>query len=619
MGQTHTVIGCLQDPLNCGNANILSLEKETIDIQLDRRVSYRTSVPLKKAVIVAINYSGTQDALTACHNDAHSIRQALRALQFEDENIRILSDEDHSEMPTKTNILKAVRWLVEDARDGDARSFFFCGLSSEITTFENSKIGAMLPIDFRKNNCVITEIDILKELEVAPANVQFSIFVDSSYVGLRACTGQTVMSKTSHAKAAELLLDCSEVRVRYCSNPPDVVVSGSHELSKLLCNVYCFTGSRNGQVAVECEINGLWQGTFSYILSKILNQRGSNAGRTGHFRLTVTDLDEELGSQLNQLKSSPLLHTPDNDFAFSSSNNAPHGSILFVEKIFKATNEKSLSRCRTESTMSCDSKRSNSIGSCFSESGAYLSHATHDMSKITSVDENFISPPSGVETVAPSSTRTDFVLTDPATTPWGSKNSIDERVDCTFNIENTRVGSFNWSSENTPAVRKNATPAVKSVNSTPWFSSNATQPVRNVHSTPRVNSVHATPAVRNINQIPRVNSVHAASTVTTKVHATPAVRNIDAILRGNHSNTGPQVDAAFYQLSKVQTPQTQPLSIPTYSKHDYPHTPGVLSAIQTPVQFSKDFSAIQTPVHFSKDPSYFHRSYTYSSHAMTSR
>ncbi|KAH9003372.1 caspase domain-containing protein [Lactarius hatsudake] len=90
----------------------------------------------KKALLVGTNYSTHPDSqfrLKWGVRDAHEIAHFLhKSFGFEGNNMRVLTDDQPGNLPTKTNILTAMRWLVEGARTGDSLFFYFSGHAAQI-------------------------------------------------------------------------------------------------------------------------------------------------------------------------------------------------------------------------------------------------------------------------------------------------------------------------------------------------------------------------------------------------------------------------------------------------------------------------------------------------------
>jgi len=92
-------------------------------------------VRVKKALLIGINYIGSQHSLQGCINDVKHERNVLTThFGFPDENIMVLSDDQHdrSKHPTKANMLAGIRWLMDGASRGDVLYFHYSGHGSQV-------------------------------------------------------------------------------------------------------------------------------------------------------------------------------------------------------------------------------------------------------------------------------------------------------------------------------------------------------------------------------------------------------------------------------------------------------------------------------------------------------
>ncbi|KAJ3320645.1 Ca(2+)-dependent cysteine protease, partial [Boothiomyces sp. JEL0866] len=121
--------------------------------------------PIKRALVVGINYRGQKYELNGCINDTNLIYNYLTSIGYQD--IMVMNEDKPKatdSYPYRKYIIKAFSWLVADAREGDSFFFHFSGhaaLKPNGTT-EN----ALFPIDhFRRG--MISESEIY-ELMVKP-------------------------------------------------------------------------------------------------------------------------------------------------------------------------------------------------------------------------------------------------------------------------------------------------------------------------------------------------------------------------------------------------------------------------------------------------------------------
>lgn len=80
----------------------------------------------KKALLIGINYTGTENELNGCHNDVENVRDFLvndRGFSDDSKDMVIMTDTPDNEgtpfWPSGENILAAFKWLTSYNRDGD--------------------------------------------------------------------------------------------------------------------------------------------------------------------------------------------------------------------------------------------------------------------------------------------------------------------------------------------------------------------------------------------------------------------------------------------------------------------------------------------------------------------
>lgn len=116
-------IALLNAKLNTDIANIKT-QASTIDIN--------TTSKNKKALLIGINYTGTEYQLSGCINDIININSKLISqFGFSQNNIQLLTD-DTSAKPIKNNILTYFKNLLLNSTTGDQLFFAFSGHGSNI-------------------------------------------------------------------------------------------------------------------------------------------------------------------------------------------------------------------------------------------------------------------------------------------------------------------------------------------------------------------------------------------------------------------------------------------------------------------------------------------------------
>ncbi|XP_047086990.1 metacaspase-1-like [Lolium rigidum] len=89
----------------------------------------------KRALLIGINYTGTENELSGPINDVKGMSFLLtQKYGFPKECILTMTDEERDpyRRPTKSNILLAMRWLVHGCRSGDSLVFHFSGMAGQM-------------------------------------------------------------------------------------------------------------------------------------------------------------------------------------------------------------------------------------------------------------------------------------------------------------------------------------------------------------------------------------------------------------------------------------------------------------------------------------------------------
>lgn len=94
---------------------------------------YSNCTGRRKALLIGINYFGQRGQLRGCINDVRNMTAYLvEQFGYKREDMVILTDDQQNPMsqPTKQNILRAMHWLVKDARPNDSLFFHYSGKHS---------------------------------------------------------------------------------------------------------------------------------------------------------------------------------------------------------------------------------------------------------------------------------------------------------------------------------------------------------------------------------------------------------------------------------------------------------------------------------------------------------
>jgi len=148
----------------------------------------------KRALLIGINYKGMREQLNGCVNDVRFIKHLLcTRFGFQDQNFLILTDEDpripgvRREMPTRYNIISAMKWLVTGAQAGDSLFFQFSGHGSQVKDWSGDEVDGydetILPLDHKKSGQIVDDEMHNIMVKPLPAGVRLTALVDACHSG----------------------------------------------------------------------------------------------------------------------------------------------------------------------------------------------------------------------------------------------------------------------------------------------------------------------------------------------------------------------------------------------------------------------------------------------------
>jgi hypothetical protein len=202
----------------------------------------------KSALLIGINYTGTQNQLNGCINDVNSIKERIQNNGFN--NINILTD-NTPEKPTKSNILHAFAKLLNDAQEGDFLFFCYSGHGTNIRDKNRDETDGydelIVPLDLKPIVDDLLKAIIQKYLK---PNVTLFAMFDSCFSG-------TVL----------------DLKYQYMDSLNyDNYTENSKQL-ETLGNVFMISGCNDKQFSSDSIFNGKANGAMTWSLLKYLKQK----------------------------------------------------------------------------------------------------------------------------------------------------------------------------------------------------------------------------------------------------------------------------------------------------------------------------------------------------------
>ncbi|KAI5005298.1 hypothetical protein ZWY2020_032541 [Hordeum vulgare] len=145
----------------------------------------------KRAVLVGVSYTGTDHELRGTVKDVECMRTLLRdKFGFPGDSILVLTEERSDEpyrVPTRENLLLAMRWLVEGCGAGDSLVFHFSGHGVQKLDMNGDEVDgyneALCPLDFEDKGKILD--DEINETIVRPLGpgVKLHAIIDTCHSG----------------------------------------------------------------------------------------------------------------------------------------------------------------------------------------------------------------------------------------------------------------------------------------------------------------------------------------------------------------------------------------------------------------------------------------------------
>lgn len=247
----------------------------------------------KRALIVGINYPGTNNELRGCVNDANLINETIRD-HYGFTDIRMLLDNE----ATTNAMLTGLNWLVDGAVAGDILYFHYSGHGSQMLDRSGDEADGLdeiiCPVDLDWNTKVITDDQLKAIFDKVPNGVNLTVTLDC-------CNSGGGLDQTNQYQALGQAAEEREAEGRYLPPPkytPEQLAEGEKRLGfkkrALQRNVdatgLLISGCQAHQTSADAYINGGYIGACTYYLVKSLKDHGWSMS----YKELVDDLNNDL-------------------------------------------------------------------------------------------------------------------------------------------------------------------------------------------------------------------------------------------------------------------------------------------------------------------------------------
>lgn len=219
-----------------------------MDYYSRRRQKKQAQVPVKKyALLIGINYIGTQYQLKGCINDVVNLKTVLVSLfGYKDENITVMTDDVTNAiyLPTYENVSREFKRLAQVLNAGDTCVIHFSGHGFQQYDYNGDEKDRRDEVILLLNNKCMTDDSLYAFIQTIRDNVKVRVFLDSCHSG-------TLLDLPFSLKAGNMIT----AENKYTSTK----------------NVMMISSCRDEQTAVDAFIGDETQGALTFALCDVLN------------------------------------------------------------------------------------------------------------------------------------------------------------------------------------------------------------------------------------------------------------------------------------------------------------------------------------------------------------
>jgi len=260
---------------------------------------------VKKALLIGINYIGTENELNGCINDSENLRKFLIQNNYiSSSDITMMNDRLKGTLkPIKQNILFQFNSLVTFANQNkDKIVKIFVAYSGHGTGVRDTngdetdgQDEALVPLDFRSVGFIVDDVIRSTFIDKLPANAQVVFLCDSCHSG-------TIMD-------LKYLYEVS------LTNPE----TANPKLAETKCNVVTISGCKDNQTSADAYVGNSYQGAMTASFLSVYKDEMSYKDIITKMRTWLTS-NRDKYSQIPQLCSGKKINL-NSPFMLSDYNN----------------------------------------------------------------------------------------------------------------------------------------------------------------------------------------------------------------------------------------------------------------------------------------------------------
>jgi metacaspase-1 len=276
----------------------------------------------RKALLIGINYFGQRGQLRGCINDVKNMSTYLNQnFGYAREDMVILTDDQQNPMsqPTKANILRAMHWLVKDARPNDSLFFHYSGHGGQTPDLDGDEEDGydevIYPVDFRTQGHIVDdEMHRIMVKSLAPG-VRLTAIFDSCHSGsaldlpyiystkgiekepdLAKEAGKGLLSTISAYSRGDMGgMASAAMGLLKKAATGDTIYERNKETKTSSADVIMFSGSKDNQTSQDAQIGGQATGAMSWAFITALKKNPHQS-----YLQLLNSIRDELSSKYTQ-------------------------------------------------------------------------------------------------------------------------------------------------------------------------------------------------------------------------------------------------------------------------------------------------------------------------------
>ncbi|KAK2749223.1 Ca(2+)-dependent cysteine protease [Myotisia sp. PD_48] len=299
---------------------------------------YSNCTGKRKALLIGINYFGQRGQLRGCINDVKNMSSYLNQhFGYGREDMVILTDDQKNAMsqPTKQNILRAMHWLVKDARANDSLFFHYSGHGGQTADLDGDEDDGydevIYPVDFKTAGHIVDDEMHRIMVQTLVPGVRLTAIFDSCHSGSALdlpfiYSTQGCLKEPNLAKEAGMgLLNALTAYTRgdvggMVTNTFGVLkraVKGdagfkkSRQTRTSPADVIMWSGSKDVQTSADATIGGEATGAMSWAFITALKKNPQQS-----YVQLLNSIRDELSSKYSQKPQLSCSHPLDTDLLY---------------------------------------------------------------------------------------------------------------------------------------------------------------------------------------------------------------------------------------------------------------------------------------------------------------